>query len=449
MQKIIFASFLFLFLRSVGFAANVNPDQAIKIDEKQVSFGGVGNFIIDQDDHKLTYSQPQWQDNSSPLNRSAEDAGDKKYPVGYKIDSTPVIGAVFWAEVDFPSGTTAVAKATGTAGLNIPETTCSIAGKIITMPNTSTTNPLPNSVQYYDTFNFQWQVKINNGKFKDVGTSKNRLFVTLDIPKQSPDFYTVVYQACRNAIGTTNLTAAIPKVWAVFSGPANTKKVQDPHPDLIKIENGNPLHYYNPWLDVPNNPIAGWPGFGIEDLLRSENGQCTSWAEFWVQCLNTHGFSEKAYIRVTPDQAYEFFLVKNWTFLGPGSNTNEYANVFGLRWVNLQGLPSFSGNHYVWSSFEVIDFNGIPGQNSLNPQSFFSWHSITRIQGKYYDPSYGLTYVGSVNMTNSASDGFAIEQQWFDPGTNSTVAASLIRKTLMGKDIFPASLVFSGTQGTP
>ena len=311
----------------------------VKIDLKQVAFKGTGYFPIVEDDGSPIYRELQWQDNSAPLNRSAEESGDKKYPVGYKRNVKPFIGAIFHAKADLPSGTTTTARATGTGGLNIPETACSISGSVITLPNTEVTAALPNSVQFYDTFNFQWQVKINNGSWRDVGTSKNRMFVTIDTPVTSPVYYSVAYHACRTAIGEAFMELAVPKIWTAFStgtGSANTMKVTDSHPDISPCENRAKLKYYNPWLSPGAGSIGDrWPAIQLGGLLLVNNGQCTSWNDFWIACLEAHEFAGGEKIRVTPQDPYAGFLVKTWNLIGPGSNTDPATRALGLWWAEL------------------------------------------------------------------------------------------------------------------
>ncbi len=404
----------------------------IKADVKQVSFLGAGHFLITEDDADPLYSQPQWQDNSAPLNRSADETGDRKYPVGYVRNVRPVIGTIFIASAELPSGTTVKAKAAGTAGVNIPETDCTVSGVTITMPDTTADSALPNSIQYYDTFNFEWKLKFNDGDWVDVGTSKNRMCVTLAAPTQATIYYSVAYHACRTAVGETALAAAVPKIWTAFSsgtGPADTKKVQDPHPDLVPFENGGALCYYNPWENPPNNT---WPSTSLAGLLKVGNGQCTAWADFWLEALQIHGRSFEGITGVTAPAPYSGFLVKNWDFISTGSNFAGLGATLGVRWVNSPATQWHTGSVYNWNFFEVRDSIGVPGQNSANPQSQFQLHVITKIDGTYYDPSYGKTYTGAPDLTSSAIAGVFTETMMFDPVEQQNVVAMLIRKTDMG-----------------
>lgn len=42
-----------------------------------------------------------------------------------------------------------------------------------------------------------------------------------------------------------------------------------------------------------------------------------------------------------------------------------------------------------WQFPEVIDEDGVPGQDEANPTSAFNAHFIVEYNSKYYDPSYG------------------------------------------------------------
>lgn len=301
-------------------AADASNPEVIAFDLKSVSFVGEGNFIITEDDGAPTYSSPQWADNSSPLNRSANETGDRRYPVGYVKGSTPILTAVINANKELHSNWTIKVRGRGNQGVSIPETNCTFSGSIITLPETEADGQLPGYIDYYDTFDINWELKLNNDDWIAVGSSQNRLFVTLAAPIQETVYYSVVYHACRTAISQRLLSSAVPLIWTAFSstqGPANTRKVIDTHPDINPCENGNALHYYNPWLNPPGtDPGRDWPSVDLSGLLRSENGQCTSWAEFWANCLMVHGYAEDQYIIVRPMMYYDSFWLRTGSLWG-------------------------------------------------------------------------------------------------------------------------------------
>jgi hypothetical protein len=86
-----------------------------------------------------------------------------------------------------------------------------------------------------------------------------------------------------------------------------------------------------------------------------------------------HGItaSEKVLVvRTIPDWqgSRAGFLVKNWNFVGAGSQPAPFT-------------------HVMWT--ECVKQPGIPGQRNANPPPAFFNHFIVRSFGKFYDPSYG------------------------------------------------------------
>ena len=76
----------------------------------------------------------------------------------------------------------------------------------------------------------------------------------------------------------------------------------------------------------------------------------------------------------------------------PGSSTKA-----GYKYLNIAKDDPWhkpTAGPYDWSQEELIDQDGIPGQNNTNPRSIFRNHFFTfvKIDNKYYDPSYGVTY---------------------------------------------------------
>ena len=108
----------------------------------------------------------------------------------------------------------------------------------------------------------------------------------------------------------------------------------------------------------------------------------------------------------------EGLLIKTWEFTGAGTANvtinnvvYEYQNTLDDPTRNPnsplypEGVASFTRKtadgvwEYYWgATIEVADKPGLPGQNTANPKSHFGDHRIVKIDGKYYDPSYGTQF---------------------------------------------------------
>ena len=359
-------------------------------DVREVTWAGTGFFAVKRDDTAADFPAPQWQDAAALPDRSADQANDKRYPVGYKRGSTPTLAAKFLAKANIPTGMVVKAKATGPDGMTIPETVCTVAGADVTLPATAMGATLPDKIKYYDFYELQWELKFWSADWLGVGTSKNRVFCTLDTPARSPGsfLYTTLFHACAPCDGMSDMALIFPAILARFSSgvaPANTRRVVDDHPDLTSVENGIGLHYYRGWRTRVTRE---------KDLIASGNGQCGSWATFLLSALRVHGaLLPINYITIScPND--RGMLIRNYDFVGPGVSV-PLAPVDFL-WRNLQVSPGglVSDDGFNWIELTLRDLDGAAGQNSIDPLSYFGNHQFLEINGNWWDPSYGVRYPG-------------------------------------------------------
>ncbi len=145
---------------------------------------------------------PQYRDvNANGVINPSE--GDFQLPVAYPRGSTVVVTAKFYVEVtvmqDAPPGTDVVTvKGTSpNSGIVIPPTTASWdGGSYVTLPPTSSTNTLVNSVEYYPGFGMDWKLSHNQAgqsDFISAGASFNEMYVTLAKPSVSPVYHTYLH----------------------------------------------------------------------------------------------------------------------------------------------------------------------------------------------------------------------------------------------------------------
>jgi hypothetical protein len=66
-------------------------------------------------------------------------------------------------------------------------------------------------------------------------------------------------------------------------------------------------------------------------------------------------------------------------------------------------------NHYAFATSDVFDLPGIPGLGNPNPRADFPQHVVVKINGVFYDPSYGKTYNSILQWQDASVWGYYIE----------------------------------------
>jgi hypothetical protein len=145
------------------------------------------------------------------------------------------------------------------------------------------------------------------------------------------------------------------------------------------------MKYYGQWS-------GGNLASKTSDLLQYKDGMCMAWTRLLLDALKVHGFQESDnFVIVTAAQS-EGFFIKEWkknVAQGTSGNPNyPYKNVANNPLYN-------ANNSYNWASSEVILNKASAAQNNANPQSDFRNHIFAKINGTFYDPSYGLFYMKS------------------------------------------------------
>lgn len=81
--------------------------------------------------------------------------------------------------------------------------------------------------------------------------------------------------------------------------------------------------------------------------------------------------------------------VNKCKFIGTGSNSAVY-----FPYINIPNGPHNDSTKNIssWKFQEVFDRQVVPGQGNPKPHPFFENHQPVFIEGKHYDPSYGVTF---------------------------------------------------------
>jgi hypothetical protein len=100
-------------------------------------------------------------------------------------------------------------------------------------------------------------------------------------------------------------------------------------------------------------------------LLENLDGECGAWQEALNKALKAEGIRSQN-VKLEPVAGVEGFLVKNWNLPEPGE----------------VGFPN--------KAEKITKQEGVHGQGTVRPSSFFQNHQVLEIENTLYDPSYGL-----------------------------------------------------------
>ena len=317
------------------------------------------------------------------------------------LPSVPVAwksGSYMQAEADFEFTCTnlpgqVMIRGTGNDGIGFPQQTISVSGTSpasIHYPLAPADQPFENSkIKYYNPFSIQWEISFDGISWHDAGISENEMYVTLHAPvaeNVAGDFtwlQSLFYISCKNADGITNDDDMIDAIWNDFT-------------DLSVLRaDGEPMKYYG---------TSGTLAWNLPDIVKTANGACTAWTEFFLAILKVQGFTQvnneyMIYPHATETECgtIDRFLVKNFSF-GTASNACSdmpYTDVYNAFWTT-----------FLYA--DVTNSSGIPGQSSTDPDAIFAGHVMAYVNGKIYDPSYGVIHASLAEIQSDDIAGYAV-----------------------------------------
>ncbi len=183
---------------------------------KQVSFSGTGYHTVKNDLDGSDFNAPQWQDNSTPSNGSADDAGDRNYPLCYTRNTTASVSVVLVPVPTLPNGASLItngdvkikANAAGTAQYSVPATVATVDSTGVSAGTTASgaiplSAAFPNTVFcYIPPILFQWFYSSDEGvTWTSAGVSDHKVYVTLGDPITTNLYQTVLETGCKSAQG--------------------------------------------------------------------------------------------------------------------------------------------------------------------------------------------------------------------------------------------------------
>ncbi len=357
--------------------ADAACSECVTVHIQQLAYGGSGAYTVKVDcayPPCSGYASPQWLD--ANYDGDVVDPGDRCYPVAYLRNTSVVLSNVrFYVAPSGPGASGVPVRGFGPDGL-VFEGTGNLAGNLLTVAGTLTSSvPLPDVVHYYGSFAIDWEVALDGDTFYPAGTSSNRLYATYAAPlgDRLESYFHISTQA---ATGMSTEQDVIDAVWAEFAD----REVYNAY--------GERLGYYRGVLCA-----ADCTYYSASELVYYTTSQCGGWADLMIQCLRTQGLSGATFVTAEPrgaptlpldcgsyPQSAAGFLVKNYNLFPtfpPPCLTYPYK------------FNDPCGYYAPWSDPTCIDAPGLPGQDNLNPASWFARHFIVKINLKYYDPSYG------------------------------------------------------------
>lgn len=348
---------------------------------QEVSFTGSSYVSVREDSALTAFTIPQWIQSTSN-------------PVAIVSGNALEVSAIFSSIGSVPPFV--LISAVTTDNYQLPALSVSTVNpNNVAYPLTSALSTFPyHKIKYYNPFSIMWNVSFDNGiTWQSAGTSDIKLYVMYQQPISESSFlhqHSLFEISCSNADSDSLENDIINHIWNDFT-------------DRIIIDvKGDTLGYYSG--DVWNAPFY--------DLIKDNFGICDQWAAFFLDLLKIQGLNyPNSFDLLTPhitnptvcgDPAWApaVFLINNHQVNTPSGNPFTcplfpYLNVFDQT--------SFS---YPYA--EITDLPGTPGQNNSNPPPLFGSHAVVVINGVYYDPSYGNSYLSLNDFKLSSLTAFGI-----------------------------------------
>ncbi len=338
----------------LSFAQNF---QYSNVKVTSVSFVGT-NLNIKKDDGTGSYAKPQWTATAAI-----------KSPVAYISGDAPKVSASFTFQC---ANAPAFVYLRGEASDSIvfPSQKAVLSNSSANLykmeyPETSGSHTFKQGVvRFFKPFVINWEISFDNGtSWRNIEETKNTLYVTYKTPQAEAGdfawFHTVYDLSCRNAQTTSSEKDIIAGIWTEFT-------------DQIVLNYNNDSLFYYKNLSTPNVTLA--------TLLKYRDAECYTFAQLFLAAIKIQGIIRtNNYVYLEPKansvcngKTVDRFLVKNWSFVT--ATTNAPCAAFPYGTSGIKKLP------------------GIPGSCTKSPASHFGNHQIAKIDGVYYDPSYGASF---------------------------------------------------------
>ena len=349
----------------------------VSIGLKSVAFSGDSRQSVRKDDNSGDYA-PMWEDPWFPY-PDYDGLGNTENPVCYVRNNKMQLTPTYEFAPAGVLGDSVVMGGVGPDGMNFPAIEVAVSAMQTSVwAVQECTVALANQVAHYSRMAFDWLMTCANPKIViDPAESDNEVFVTLNTPQCSPRFRTVLHLATKN--GGTDADSCWAGTWQSFgtgSAPADVCAWDE----TAKNYTTRKLYYY-----LGDGYAPDPPGGGVDDtpkLLAYVDGQCTAWADMFVECLKSNGITDYDIVELTPPTG------------------NDHSGWFYVHEVTMDqnGPPEFS-SPWLYAG-NTVQGPGAAGQNCPTPFTlYFEFHEIVRRTLSddteiYSDPSYGVSESG-------------------------------------------------------
>ncbi len=261
-------------------------------------------------------------------------------------------------------------------------------------------------ILYVPTFLIRWEGSNDNLKWSKIDESFNALYVTYKRPsdKLKEISHTQMHISC---IASSKLSPVPDSLEHIIVEEIFTNAFMNRNnkfPGIRRKADNMLLTYYK--HKEPSDDCAS----SAKDLLKTSDGRCTAWADFFIETVRIQGIEDISKVlvhfnarnaRATPKEKTRaidilknkvkdskrisvsnkyYFLIKNWGDLKVWSMILIPCDVqYPEREQDFDSATWASGQ------------NGIMGQGGvMNPRSIFDSHVFTKYGNRIYDPSYGI-----------------------------------------------------------
>lgn len=421
----------------------VNNSGGYAICLTSVSFSGSTNqYIPILSDLGEEFEAPQFKvecnDPSNP---------EFQHPVGYVSGSTPTVTATFVTSMVGTYHIRGVVSEDNQTIFEFPVQTITISGTDIEYSATEASQSFEEEkIRYFEEFAIAWQISTTSEPdiWTTINESRNPLYVTYKAPiaistvpgvpqgiQDGPNFnaklgynwfHTLFKVSCAAADmedyevtgdQTTDEAFVIDKVFEKFETL-----------DINTADGDHDLYYYLDWEVCEAVSTA--------QLLEFHQGQCGSWARFFLDCLKIQGIENDPQLddlwdggfvdvkwrpydeTVYPGLPVMGMLIGDWEFEGDATIEFELGefNIPLWYWAfpkldpgddvgSMETGAFIENSRYHWTKSQDgladatrvrLKSNPVGQGPNERPLGLFEIHTITYIRGKYYDPSYGLRY---------------------------------------------------------
>jgi hypothetical protein len=284
------------------------------------------------------------------------------------------------------------------------------AGNYTLLYEKGTGSELAKRIRYFSGCTLNWEISFDDGsgsrQIVHASRSTNELYVTwkkpmLESNNQIEHLHTLFHISCKanNNVETSQESTIFGNIWKLFD--ASNQSIA-PNLNLMRRD-GTPLIYYKTFYSWATSSF---------NLIKTGEGICFAFTSLAIDLCTIQGAYENNYnlrLNIFPDN-YSMqacsnqnpvlesndkqFLIPHWKF-----ETNKctvdcpkfpFVNAFPDG-INSQ-LISNNSYAFLYSEVKKTSNGGIYGQNSLTPLALFWTHSLMKMNGKFYDASYGVVY---------------------------------------------------------